>query len=446
MIDNNLDKLKLVGSQEELVITDCLEKIKYFCEYDAYRNYDLIGYEHEHQSNTIAAALLNATNAAMRARTSRKAWGPFIECPLAELDAVPSEVDLVDSSQEDYDKAKKSLWQCFEKITSVSGITDMAASKVLHLKRPKLVAISDRYVRKLLQIAEPSKSDYPSRSVYAARGLAVADAVRALGGENKDSLLFFQESLPKDLKLTKARILDILLWVDMAIPENQMWGNAAKERGWSSVGFGLWNQQKSRKLMNTLYNKIFDAGCVKFGEFKLKSGIMSPVYCDLRMLVSVPEVLAEIGKALGDKAKEIGCDRVAGIPYGGVPIAVAASIASGIPMIYPRKEVKDHGTRQSIEGTHNAGEKVLVIDDLVTSGMSFNEAVEPLKSAGLVVTDLLVILDREQGGAKVIEKAGYKLHSLIKLSGMTEALAQAGKIDREMQERVVEFIAKNQFS
>ena len=106
--------------------------------------------------------------------------------------------------------------------------------------------------------------------------------------------------------------------------------------------------------MSALYESIFAAGCVKFGGFKLKSGIMSPVYCDLRMLVSAPAVLAEIGQALGEKAKEIGCDRIAGIPYGGVPIAVAASIASGIPMIYPRKEVKDHGTKQAIEGIHNA--------------------------------------------------------------------------------------------
>lgn len=198
--------------------------------------------------------------------------------------------------------------------------------------------------------------------------------------------------------------------------------------------------------MNNLYNRIYEAGCVKFGEFKLKSGIISPVYCDLRMLVSAPGLLADLGKALGEKAKEIGCDRVAGIPYGGVPIAVAASIASDIPMIYPRKEIKDHGTRQAIEGTHNAGEKVLVIDDLVTSGMSFNEAVEPLKSAGLVVTDLLVILDREQGGAKVIEKAGYKLHSLIKLSDMVSGLVESGKIDAEMQAKVSEFIAANQFA
>ena len=198
--------------------------------------------------------------------------------------------------------------------------------------------------------------------------------------------------------------------------------------------------------MQGLYERIFDAGCVKFGEFKLKSGIMSPVYCDLRMLVSSPALLADIGRALGQKAKEIGCDRIAGIPYGGVPIAVAASISSGVPMIYPRKEVKDYGTRKSIEGAYNAGEKVLVIDDLITDGASKIEAIEPLEAAGLVVTDVLIILDREQGGDKLLARSGYKLHSLATLSQMVDALVAAGKVDAEMRSKVAEFVKANQFS
>jgi uridine monophosphate synthetase len=198
--------------------------------------------------------------------------------------------------------------------------------------------------------------------------------------------------------------------------------------------------------MTSLYETIFDAGCIKFGEFKLKSGIMSPVYCDLRMLVSSPALLAEIGRVLGDKAREIGCDRIAGIPYGGVPIAVAASIASGIPMIYPRKEVKDYGTKKTIEGAYNAGEKVLVIDDLITDGASKIEAIESLTSAGLVVTDVLIILDREQGGGKLLAKAGYKLHSLGTLSEVVDALVAAGKVDPAMRAKVTEFISEHQFA
>ena len=198
--------------------------------------------------------------------------------------------------------------------------------------------------------------------------------------------------------------------------------------------------------MTTLYKAIFNAGCVKFGEFKLKSGIMSPVYVDFRGLISKPKLLAEVGKALAARAKEIGCNRIAGIPYAGIPLGVAAALAGNIPMIYPRKEVKEHGTAKRIEGEFSEGDKVLVIDDIITDGASKIEAIEPLKEAGLVVTDVLVILDREQGGAKLLENAGYRLHSLGTLSEVLDALVAAGKVDAEMRGKVADFIAEHQFA
>jgi uridine monophosphate synthetase len=198
--------------------------------------------------------------------------------------------------------------------------------------------------------------------------------------------------------------------------------------------------------MSSLYEEIFDAGCIKFGEFKLKSGIMSPVYCDFRGLVSKPALLAEIGKALAEKAKEIGCDRIAGIPYAGLPIGVSASIAGGIPMVYPRKEAKDYGTKKLIEGEYNQGDRVLVMDDIITDGASKIEAIAPLKDAGLKVTDVLIILDREQGGDRILAKAGYKLHSLGKLSEVLDALVASGKVESEMRAKVAGFIAANQFA
>jgi len=198
--------------------------------------------------------------------------------------------------------------------------------------------------------------------------------------------------------------------------------------------------------VSALYESIFDAGCIKFGEFKLKSGIMSPVYCDFRGLVSKPALLSEIGRALAEKARDIGCDRIAGIPYAGLPLGVAASIAGGIPMIYPRKEAKDYGTKKLIEGEYSQGDRVLVIDDIITDGASKIEAIEPLKEAGLEVTDVLIILDREQGGDKILARAGYKLHSLGKLSEVLDALVASGKVEPEMRAKVAEFIAANQFA
>lgn len=190
---------------------------------------------------------------------------------------------------------------------------------------------------------------------------------------------------------------------------------------------------------------ISDAGCIKFGEFKLKSGILSPVYVDFRGLVSKPKLLYEIGRTLMIYAQEIGCDRIAGIPYAGIPLGVAASLAGDIPMIYPRKEAKQYGTGKLIEGEFNPGEKVLVIDDIITDGASKIEAIEPLKEAGLVVTDVLVVLDREQGGEKILAKAGYKLHSLGKLSEVLDILVAEGRVEPTMRTKVAEFIAANQF-
>lgn len=198
--------------------------------------------------------------------------------------------------------------------------------------------------------------------------------------------------------------------------------------------------------MTSLYESIFDAGCVRFGEFKLKSGIVSPIYVDFRGLVSKPDLLREIGQALAERAKEIGCDCIAGIPYAGLPLGVAASLAGGIPMIYPRKEAKDYGTRKLIEGEYAPGERALVIDDIITDGASKIEAIEPLKEAGLRVSDVLVVLDREQGGGRVLASSGYRLHSLGKLSDVLDALAAAGRVDPEMRAKVSEFIEAHQFA
>ena len=198
--------------------------------------------------------------------------------------------------------------------------------------------------------------------------------------------------------------------------------------------------------MDQVYNNMFDAGCIKFGEFKLKSGMISPIYADLRLLASLPALLNEIGKALAIKAKEIGCDRLAAIPLAGMPIGTATSLISGIPMIYPRNEVKDHGTRQAIEGIFNVGDRVLPIDDLITDGGAKISAITSLVEAGLKVTELLVVLDREQGGEQIMAKAGYKLHSLIKLSELLDSLVESGKITSQKRDEVTVFIAQNQFT
>lgn len=193
------------------------------------------------------------------------------------------------------------------------------------------------------------------------------------------------------------------------------------------------------------YEKLFENGCVKFGEFTLKSGIKSPVYVDFRVLISNPKLLKETGEALAFKAKEIGCDRVCAIPYAGLPIGVATSIEGDIPLVYSRKEAKTYGTKKLIEGDFKSTDKVLVIDDIVTDGASKIEAIKPLKDEGLNVKDILVIIDREQGGKKLLKDAGYNLYSIGTLSEILEHLKSIGKVDDGLYNTVKDFIAKNQF-
>lgn len=198
--------------------------------------------------------------------------------------------------------------------------------------------------------------------------------------------------------------------------------------------------------MDELYNQLYDAGCIKFGEFKLKSGMLSPVYVDFRVLVSSPKLLALIGEHLAKKLEGLKFDRIAALPYAGLPIGVAASIAANVPMIYPRKEAKDYGTAKLIEGKFEPGETVVVLDDVITDGGAKLEAIKPLEEAGLKVKDVVIILDREQGGKRILANAGYTLHSVTTISEAMDALVRLGKISESVRTETLAFIQTHQFS
>jgi uridine monophosphate synthetase len=190
--------------------------------------------------------------------------------------------------------------------------------------------------------------------------------------------------------------------------------------------------------------KLHEIGAVKFGEFKLKSGILSPIYIDLRLLISYPELLKEVAELFWQKIKDLKFDLIIGVPYTALPIATAVSLEEKIPMIIRRKEVKDYGTKKAIEGVYKQGQKCLVIEDLVTSGASVFETIEPLEKEGLKVSDIIVLIDREQGGKKHIEEKGYHLHSLLTISQVLEILVEKNKIDQAMYQKTINFIKNNQ--
>jgi uridine monophosphate synthetase len=185
----------------------------------------------------------------------------------------------------------------------------------------------------------------------------------------------------------------------------------------------------SAPAVEDLAARLHDIGAVKFGTFTLKSGLTSPVYIDLRLLMSDAELLRVAARAYASVMQGLAYDRIAAIPYGGVPIGAAVALETGRPMIYPRKEVKGHGTGQPIEGVFEAGETALVLDDLISSGGSKLEAIAPLEAAGLIVRDVVVLVDREGGGAEELAAEGYRLHRFTTLAAIARALAALRRID-----------------
>jgi uridine monophosphate synthetase len=190
-----------------------------------------------------------------------------------------------------------------------------------------------------------------------------------------------------------------------------------------------------------LVPRLFEIGAIRFGEFTLKSGIRSPFYIDLRVVISFPEVLARIGELMAAEVRRVGADRIAGIPYAGLPLAVATSLAARVPLIYPRREAKDYGTRRRVEGGFRPGERVVVIDDIVTDGGSKLEAIEPLEAEGLVVRDLLVLIDREQGGRELLAARGYALSALLTISRCFDLAERLGLVTPERLRESREFLS-----
>jgi len=194
----------------------------------------------------------------------------------------------------------------------------------------------------------------------------------------------------------------------------------------------------------SLADGLLTAGCIKFGEFTLKSGLTSPIYIDLRRIISYPKLLAEIAQAYLPLISNLQFSRIAGLPYAAIPIATAISLAGNYPMIYPRKEAKSYGTKADIEGEYYAGETALVIDDLATTGGSKFEAIEKLTGAGLVVKDVVVLIDRQSGAKESLEQAGFAMHAVLTISQLLEYWETTKKVEKDKIEATRKFLLENQ--
>jgi uridine monophosphate synthetase len=189
-----------------------------------------------------------------------------------------------------------------------------------------------------------------------------------------------------------------------------------------------------------LADDLLSAGCIKFGEFTLKSGLKSPVYIDLRRIISHPKLLADVAQAYLPIISSLQFSRIAGLPYAAIPIATAISLAGNYPMIYPRKEVKTYGTKAEIEGEYQAGETVVVIDDLATTGGSKFEAIEKLTAVGLVVKDVVVLVDRQSGAKESLEQAGFSMHAVLAIGQLLDYWEEHGRVEKDKIEKTRLFL------
>jgi len=205
--------------------------------------------------------------------------------------------------------------------------------------------------------------------------------------------------------------------------------------------------QKDRETQKVEVAKILHKiDALKFGLFKLTSGKVSPYYIDLRIVPSFPDAFSQIcnfyGEAITSQITLKNFDRVAGVPIAGIPFASQIAYNLKKPFLYVRKGVRLHGRQRRVEGILVSGDRVLLVDDLITTGLTLKKAAEAVTAEGGIVTEAVALLDREEGGKEKLAKSGIQLHALLKISGVANALYEIGAIDKENLKTILKQIKK----
>lgn len=205
--------------------------------------------------------------------------------------------------------------------------------------------------------------------------------------------------------------------------------------------------------MSTMTDKVANAlylsGCLKFGRYKIKSGATSPYYIDMARVLAEPVQLCELTEAAAQKIKEISVteriDKLASIELKGALIVPSIACKLNLPCVIVRKENKSYGVTGRIAGADVAkGDNILFFDDVISEGLSKVEGIKPLQELGGTVKHLLVVVNREQGGKEKLEKLGYRVHALAKISEIVPSLLKSGHITRKQADDVTDYV--RQFS
>ena len=190
---------------------------------------------------------------------------------------------------------------------------------------------------------------------------------------------------------------------------------------------------------------LYTSGCLKFGSFKIKSGATSPYYIDLARLLSSPKQLCSIADLAAEQVKQImvsvRIDKLASIELKGALIVPSIACKVNVPCIVVRKEEKAYGVTGRIAGADVAkGDNILFFDDVISEGLSKVEGIKPLQELGGNVKHLLVVVNREQGGKENLEKLGFKVHALAKISDIVNSLYQNKHISKEQATEVLSYV------
>ncbi len=200
-----------------------------------------------------------------------------------------------------------------------------------------------------------------------------------------------------------------------------------------------------------LARSLWDSGAVQFGTFDLGATLASPIYINARRLIGNPRTLRRIGELLADETRTLSgmlhphlspFELVAGVPLGGLHLATAFSLTADVPLIYPDPRAREHDLYEEIEGTYFPGQTVLLIDDLITGGTSVVETVETLRSAGLMVHDAIVLIDRQAGGQARLAESGIRLHPLLKIESLLNYLVSRELITQAQYARTLTYVSR----
>lgn len=201
------------------------------------------------------------------------------------------------------------------------------------------------------------------------------------------------------------------------------------------------SSNKKELILTEICQVLKKTNAIEFGTFKLPSGKITPYYIDLRVIPSFPDAFAKVIEISVDAVRsEISVenfDRVAGIPTAGLPLSAITAYILKKPFIYIRQKQRLRGRERRVEGVIMPGDRVLLVDDMVTTGLSLTKSTLAVRAEGGLVTDAFVLLDREEGGEKKLAKIGVRLHAVLRVSEVARKLYEMNVIGEDEMKVII---------